>query len=284
MKKRANTTNLPSVLDYYATRESRWGYKLFLANTRHFGYYRTDTVWPFPISTSLRAMEEKLFTSLDLPVGSLVLDSGAGVANVASFLATKGLKIEAIDLVDRHVSIAKKNVVKRKLEELIHVSNMNYQDLTFQDKSFDGVYTMETFVHATDPEKALSEFHRVLKPGGKLVMFEYDRAEDKDIPVKAQKAFYDVNAYASMPTFQKFSYGAPEKMLREAGFKNIKIEDVSHNILPMLRFFALAAFLPYQFIKLFRVQSRFVNAMSAVEYYKHRQYMRYVVITAEKSN
>lgn len=226
----------PSVLDYYATRESRWGYQLFLSNTRHFGFYLKDTLWPFPISSSLRAMEDKLFNALSVPADAKVLDAGAGVANVATHMAYRGLRVEAIDLVDRHIRLANKNIRTRNLTDKIHVSKMNYQNIEFDNESFEGVYTMETFVHATDPIKALSEFYRVLKPRGKIALFEYDRADDKEMPLKARKAFEQVNKYASMPTFQAFTYGVPEKMLMDAGFKNIKIEDLSVNILPMLRF------------------------------------------------
>lgn len=58
----------------------------------------------------------------------------------------------------------------------------------------DGVYTMETLVHATDLDKVLRGFFRILKPGGRLVEHEYETkvstsketgglAEDVDIVV-----------------------------------------------------------------------------------------------------
>lgn len=57
------------------------------------------------------------------------------------------------------------------LEDVINIKKMDYHSLGgFGDKEFDGVYTMETFVHATEPEVAAREFWRILKPGGKLVM------------------------------------------------------------------------------------------------------------------
>jgi len=276
------TIQQPSIQDYYATRESRWGYQLFLSNTRHFGYYKSSRSWPFPISRALRAMEQRLADTLSLSSGAKVLDAGAGVADVASFMAMRGLTVEAIDLVDRHIALAKRNVAARKLTDRINVTKMDYQELDFGEQYFDGVYTMETFVHATDPEKALREFYRVLKPGGKIALFEYDRATDNDMPPAARKAFERVNTYASMPTFQRFTYGVPEQLLQEAGFTDIVVEDLSSNILPMLRLFAIAAYVPYQIIKLFHLEHRFVNAMSAVEYYRYRGYMRYVVISAKK--
>ena len=40
----------------------------------------------------------------------------------------------------------------------------------FDDRSFDGVYTFETLVHATDPRRALKELFRILKPGATLAL------------------------------------------------------------------------------------------------------------------
>lgn len=271
---------LPSIQDYYATRESRWGYKLFLGNTRHFGWYDRPSEFGFPINRALRAMEAQLFARLNLQPGATVLDAGCGVADVATYMARHGLYVEAIDLVDRHIKLARRNIETRQLGEKIKVTKMNYQALAFDDNVFDGVYTMETFVHATDPLQALKEFHRVLKPGGRVVLFEYDRAPDAAMPDKAARAFRDVNTYASMPTFQRFTYGVPERLLKEAGFEDIEVEDLSLKILPMLRLFATAAYLPYQLIRLLKQEHRFVNAMSAVEYYRYRKYLRYVAITA----
>ena len=47
---------------------------------------------------------------------------------------------------------------------------MNAQDLDFADRTFDAVMSMSTFEHIADVPKALSEIHRVLKPGGKVLL------------------------------------------------------------------------------------------------------------------
>jgi len=50
---------------------------------------------------------------------------------------------------------------------------MNAQDLAFENDSFDLVVSMSTFEHIADVPRALSEIHRVLRPGGTvLVTFE----------------------------------------------------------------------------------------------------------------
>lgn len=44
------------------------------------------------------------------------------------------------------------------------------QDMPLKNESFDTVLSAEVLEHVPDPEKALREMYRVLKPGGKLVM------------------------------------------------------------------------------------------------------------------
>jgi ubiquinone/menaquinone biosynthesis C-methylase UbiE len=50
---------------------------------------------------------------------------------------------------------------------------MNAESLSFKDNDFDVIVTMSTFEHISNPDKALSEIRRVLKPGGcALITFE----------------------------------------------------------------------------------------------------------------
>jgi len=108
-------------------------------------------------------MEDDLIGTLDLEKGSKVLDAGCGAGYVAIHLATVGYRVHGIDLVDHHIVKARRNVETRGLEGKITVTNSDYHHLdAFADDSFDGAYTMETFVHATEPEIAAAEFFRVI--------------------------------------------------------------------------------------------------------------------------
>ncbi len=166
----------PRRKSYYESLESRVGYRLVLGGTRHFGYYEKDTDWPFPVGKVLCAMEEKLFKALNLPEGSQVVDAGCGVGHVALYMARKGLRITGIDLIDHHIAKAKRNVARSGLPSgQVTVQKMDYHHLeSIPSESQDGLYTMETFVYATDPEAAVAGFYRILRPGGRLVLFEYD--------------------------------------------------------------------------------------------------------------
>ena len=95
-------------------------------------------------------MEDHLFNSLNLEKGPKVLDTGCGVGHVALHMAGKGLQILGIDVVERHLQRARQNIKALGFEKTVSARLMDYHHLDpLDDKSFDGVYTIETLVHAT---------------------------------------------------------------------------------------------------------------------------------------
>ncbi|KAK4201927.1 S-adenosyl-L-methionine-dependent methyltransferase [Triangularia verruculosa] len=270
---------------YYYSLESRIGYRLLLGGTRHFGYWKDDTYWPFPLSKPLRAMEDKLAELLALPRGAQVLDAGCGVGHVALRLAKKhGLRISGIDVIDHHIAKAKRNIARSGLPEgTITVQRMDYHHLeTLSDESHDGVYTMETFVHATDPKAVLAGFYRILRPGGRLAQFEYDHDLIAESPEDMAASMRKINRYAAMPTNDISHPGVFKKMVEEAGFENVVVHDLTPNIKPMTRLFFVLAIIPYLIVRLLRLERYFINTIAAVETYRGLGRWRYIAITANK--
>ena len=279
----------PSLQSYYTSLESRIGYRLFLGGTRHFGYYGPKSWWPFPITAALRRMEDHLFNSLNLQPGATVLDAGCGVGHVALHLASKGLQVYGIDVVKNHIRWARQCIKDQGFEKSVTVRLMDYHHLEeLHDESFNGVYTMETLVHATDPEKVLAGFLRVLKPGGTIALYEYDHikpdALPKDVPKDLLESLEQVNRRASMPANESFEYGVLQSMLERRGFQDVVVEDLSENIKPMIMLFYIVAYVPFLLIRLLGLQAWFVNTQAAVQGYRVMKWRlwRYVAVTAKK--
>ncbi|KAJ5972717.1 uncharacterized protein N7479_002635 [Penicillium vulpinum] len=275
----------PQLQSYYHSLESRIGYRLVLGGTRHFGYYEHDTWWPFPFSRALRAMEDKLATLLNLAPGARVLDAGCGVAHVAIHLASKhGLRVQGIDIVDHHIVKSRRNIARHHLsKDQVTVRKMDYHHLeSFTDGSFDGVYTMETFVHATDPQGVLRNFFRVLRPGGRLALFEYDHELVKNPEESMKISMKKINEFAAMPTNSVSQPGVFRQMLEDAGFTDIVVRDYSSNIKPMTRFFYLLGYVPFIIVAFFGLEGLFINTVAGVQSYRGREHWRYVTISASK--
>lgn len=281
----------PSLQSYYTSLESRVGYRLFLGGTRHFGYYQPNARWPFPITAALRRMEDHLFNSLKLQPGARVLDAGCGVGHVAMHLAGKGLQVYGIDVVKNHVRWAQQCIKDRGFEKSVTVRLMDYHHLEeLPDESFNGVYTMETLVHGTDPEKALGEFFRVLKPGGSIALYEYDHTKrdaiPKNVPNDLLKSLEQVNRRASMPANESFEHGVLQSMLERRGFQDVVVGDLSENIKPMMMLFYIVAYIPFLIIRFLGLEAWFLNTQAGVQGYQALKLglWRYVAVTAKKPN
>ncbi|KAB8273281.1 S-adenosyl-L-methionine-dependent methyltransferase [Aspergillus minisclerotigenes] len=235
----------PKLQSYYHSLESRIGYRLLLGGTRHFGFYENDTWWPFLISKALRAVEDKLAASLNLPPGAYVLDAGCGVGHVAINLATK----------------YGKNITQSALpENQITVQRMDYHHLErFGGETFDGVYTMETFVHATDPEAVLAGFFHILRPEGHLSLFEYDHELRDDSPEAMVRSMRQINEFAAMPTNSRSHPGVFRQMLEDAGFGDIIVRDYSDNIRPKTRLFYLITYIPFLIVTFLGLEHYFIK-------------------------
>ncbi|KAF9773335.1 hypothetical protein IL306_008868 [Fusarium sp. DS 682] len=253
--------------------------------SRHFGYYEYDTRWPFPIGRALRRMVDKLAESLNVPPGAYVLDAGCGVGHVALHMATKyKYRVQAIDVVAHHVDKAKRNVARARLPDgQVNVRLMDYHHLeSLDDESFDGIYTMETFVHATDPKAVLAGFYQKLRPGGHLALNEYDHEFVDNSPDEMANSMRKINDIAAMPTNDLSNPGVFKDMLEEAGFTDVVVRDYSEKIKPMTRLFYLVAYIPWLIVTFLGLEKHFINTVAGVETYRGHGRWRYDVISATK--
>lgn len=105
-----------------------------------------------------------------------ILDAGTGTGFFAILLAKEGHKVTGIDLTPTMLEAADRTAglfgVKVRFEE------MNVQETRFESESFDAVVTRNVTWTLPDPEKAYREWHRILKPGGILLNFDANYADN----------------------------------------------------------------------------------------------------------
>jgi len=270
------------IIDYYHTKESLWGYKLILGGTKHFGYYPKGSS-KISMKQAMVNMADKMGETLDLPPNSKVLDAGCGEGSTAMRLADKyKLKVTGVDLLDFNIATAKRKASESSLTDSLSFKLGNYLRLDYPDNSFDGLYTMETLVHAPDYKAALKEFKRVLKPGGRIVLFEYSMPSQDKMNARERQAFKIINEGSVMYSYPYFVHGRFTSILEQAGFQNVKTKNITDKMLPMLKRFWQMGVLPYQIIKLAGKRKKYVNTTAGVELYKYRKDFKYNIITATK--
>ncbi|MDO8265707.1 MAG: methyltransferase domain-containing protein [Candidatus Saccharibacteria bacterium] len=276
--------NKNPVIRYYHSAESKFGYRL-LKGVKHFGYYPKGKE-NIPMLEAQMIMNEQLAKRLELEEGKKVLDAGCGEGNVALYLAKHhGLNVEGIDLLEFNIKNAKENSLNIKLTNSTSFQVGNYLKLPFRNDSFDAIYTMETLVHAPDYHKALIEFYRVLKPNGKLVLFEYTIKPETEITPSEREAMNrikQINQIAAMPAFNEFTFGSMKTKLNKAGFRDVSTENITARMLPMLKQLYLKAKYPYKLFRILHLENHLINGMSAVEFYENQNLWRYEITTAIK--
>jgi ubiquinone/menaquinone biosynthesis C-methylase UbiE len=105
-----------------------------------------------------------------------ILDAGCGSANHAIRLAKRGFQITAIDFSQPVLDIAAQRINDLGLSGRINLRQADLTALPFDDQSFDIVYCWGVLMHIADVEKAIAELCRVVKPGGRIVISEANKA------------------------------------------------------------------------------------------------------------
>jgi len=112
-----------------------------------------------------------LFIPYDSIKGLDVLDVACGMGWASINLALNGGIVKAIDLTPNAVRFLEQYAKYKNLN--ISVSEMSAEKLQFQNNSFDFVLGWGFIMHTENPEIALNELIRVVKPGGKVVLYFY---------------------------------------------------------------------------------------------------------------
>lgn len=90
------------------------------------------------------------------------------------------------------------------------------ENLEFPDNFFDAILSLETLEHTPKPEKLLSEFFRILKPGHRLVMSLPPKTAEW--PLKIYEIFF---ANHGEGPHQFLSSKTVNKLLKDSGFELI---------------------------------------------------------------
>lgn len=149
-------------------------------------------------------------------------------------LMTKG-HVTGVDLSEGMLAVMREKVAKAGLTEMISIEEGDGENLRFPDNTFDRVTIAFGIRNFENREKGLREMLRVLKPGGRLVILELSRPENKVIrwfydlyflhilPKVGGKVSGDKAAYAYLPASVAAFPGKKAFMatMREAGFRAV---------------------------------------------------------------
>ncbi|HZD48403.1 MAG TPA: methyltransferase domain-containing protein [Silvibacterium sp.] len=109
-----------------------------------------------------------------LPAGSDILEVAPGPGFLSIELAKRGRhRITGLDISKTFVEIARKNAGAVGVS--VDFQQGNASKIPFADSSFDFIACRAAFKNFSEPVRALTEMHRVLRPGGKGVIIDLRR-------------------------------------------------------------------------------------------------------------
>jgi MPBQ/MSBQ methyltransferase len=113
----------------------------------------------------------------NLPAGSRLLDVGCGIGGSARILAAEyGFEVLGISISPAQIDRARA-LTPPSLQQRCRFAVMDALALELDDGSFDGVWSVEACPHMADKQRYADELLRVLKPGGRLAVADWNRRD-----------------------------------------------------------------------------------------------------------
>lgn len=162
-----------------------------------------------------------------LPVGreARVLDVGAGPGELPVALAPRVSQVVAIDFAENMIDRLRAHLANRRIAN-VEAQVMDGQALAFPDQSFDAVTSMFGWFLFADRSAGLSEFRRVLRPGGPVLVTSWAAVDRNTSLVPAMDALR-----AAVPGLPRPSGPLPTQQpevcageMRAAGFRDVVAE------------------------------------------------------------
>jgi ArsR family transcriptional regulator len=161
-----------------------------------------------------RSWEALGHLALRLVPAITVADLGAGEGLVSQLLARRAERVWCIDNSPKMVEVGTELAKKNGLSNLAYKLG-DIESVPLPDKSVDLAILSQALHHASHPQTAVNEAHRILKPGGQLLVLDlkehhYDKAHEQ---------FGDL--------WLGFKESALHGFLKSAGFLKVDVTTVS---------------------------------------------------------
>lgn len=112
------------------------------------------------------------FAGTRIAGGATVLDAACGSGYGSGILAERARRVVAVDLSDEALAHAREHY---QLANIEFIRADLSEPLGLPDGSCDAIVSFETIEHVRHQHVMLSEFHRILAPGGMLIISSPDR-------------------------------------------------------------------------------------------------------------
>ncbi|GAB3585978.1 hypothetical protein GCM10027406_35160 [Leifsonia lichenia] len=178
--------------------------------------------------------------------GESILDVAAGTGTSSASLAKNGATVVAADFSEGMIEVGRRRQADNPFVRFVQA---DATQLPFDDDQFDAVTISFGLRNIVDPKKALAEFYRVTKPGGRVVICEFSQP-----PASIVRTGYSAYLRFGMPVLAKLASSNPAAYeylmdsieawpsqpvladwLREAGFEHVAYRNLTYGIVALHR-------------------------------------------------
>ncbi|MCA9880401.1 MAG: methyltransferase domain-containing protein [Thermomicrobiales bacterium] len=175
----------------------------------------------------LQHIATRCLALLDLAPGERVLELGCGTGVFLPALATAVRptgQVVGLDHNPGFLEEARQRVAATGGSALVTFEEADATRLPFPDASFDAVHVERVLMHLPDPDAALREVRRVLRPGGRFVAAEPDSAGVRTDHPDDPEAMALINAQDLVQVQQPAIGLELNRRMARAGFVERKVE------------------------------------------------------------
>ncbi len=152
--------------------------------------------------------------ALRLVPGITIADLGAGEGLISQLLARRAERVWCIDSSPKMVEVGTELAKKNGLANLSYKLG-DIEKVPLPDRSVDLAILSQALHHASHPQQAVDEAHRILKPGGQLLVLDLKEHNFE----QARERYGDLWLGFRESTLHGF--------LRKSGFQNVEVTVVS---------------------------------------------------------
>jgi SAM-dependent methyltransferase len=148
-----------------------------------------------------------------------VLDVGCGPGVEVVRFARAGARVTGVDAAPNAIALAAANAAQQGVHPTLDVADG--EALPYADRSFDFVYAHGVVQYAADDRKVIAECHRVLRPGGLLLVQVYNRRSWLQVLSKVMKVPLE---HEDAPVLRRYTWADLSSLVAAFPHTNIVAE------------------------------------------------------------